>query len=359
MSSEQFELLLTDVSVNGVIEPIVMFEGKILDGNNRYKAHRAGGGIHKLPTVEFEGTRAEALAYVLSRNQYRRHMSSAERAILSVRALEEAKNNPELLAGPNFYLEAQSEAVVTRRGRAMGHVWPPREGFPVWAPETLKAYAREHGIENVAQAAPQDDGTFDNSEWLAEAEKLIEQGLITPDDIPRDIPEPEKQDRAFLDRTAQKAAEVFLDPRAQNSEPKRGRRKNPVYELAGPEVSRTTVKRAVRVERDGSDELKAALDAKVVSLRKAAEIAGLPKEEQAEAISVLSSEKPAGAISGPRAQKSPARKSKVPALIKQLEQFARRPEEYIGDARVEELEHLARALVEAANAARMLAGKPE
>jgi hypothetical protein len=313
MSSEQFELLLTDVSVNGVIEPIVLYEGKILDGNNRYKAHRAGGGIHKLPTVEFEGTRAEALAYVLSRNQYRRHMSSAERAILSVRALEEAKNNPELLAGPNFYLEAQTEAVVTRRGRGMGVVWPPPGGFPVWAPETLKAYAREQGIENVAQAAPQDDGTFDNAAWLAEAESYVAQGLITHDDIPKDIPEPEKQDRVFLDRTA------------QNSEPKRGRRKNPVYDIAGPEVPRTAIKRAMRVERDGSEELKAALDAKVVSLTKAAEIASLSNEEQAEAVMPLLDKKASEGILDRTAQKSPARKSKAQTLIGLLRSFAYDP----------------------------------
>lgn len=38
MDSNAFALLISDVRENGLEEPIVLLDGKILDGRNRYKA---------------------------------------------------------------------------------------------------------------------------------------------------------------------------------------------------------------------------------------------------------------------------------------------------------------------------------
>lgn len=75
-----FANLKADIAKQGILEPIVLFEGKILDGRNRYKAAKAVG--LKLTAANFrpfEGTYAEAEAFVFSTNFLRRQMTNAQK----------------------------------------------------------------------------------------------------------------------------------------------------------------------------------------------------------------------------------------------------------------------------------------
>src|SRR5581483_5769027 len=76
--------LLDDISRNGQREPIMLFEGQILDGRNRYAC------CHKLsrkPKVEvFKGSEADALAYVYSKAVHR-NMTDSQKAAAAVRML--------------------------------------------------------------------------------------------------------------------------------------------------------------------------------------------------------------------------------------------------------------------------------
>ena len=38
ISDEDFDKLAADIKLNGLHQPIVRYQGKILDGNNRYRA---------------------------------------------------------------------------------------------------------------------------------------------------------------------------------------------------------------------------------------------------------------------------------------------------------------------------------
>ena len=66
--------------------PILTFEGKILDGWNRFKASEKAGV--KPVFEEFTGTHKEALEYSIRANLPRRNLSSSQRAAMAVKSSE-------------------------------------------------------------------------------------------------------------------------------------------------------------------------------------------------------------------------------------------------------------------------------
>lgn len=78
-SKEELENLASDISKNGVLHPIVLYKGKILDGVHRYNI-LAGFNFQKPHGfVEFDGTDAEAKLFVISANIHRRHIRPEDR----------------------------------------------------------------------------------------------------------------------------------------------------------------------------------------------------------------------------------------------------------------------------------------
>jgi len=75
-----FEELKRDIAAQGILEPIRLYQGMILDGRNRYAAAKACG--HEFSAddfVQWEGTLAEAEAWVISTNLHRRHLSAKQK----------------------------------------------------------------------------------------------------------------------------------------------------------------------------------------------------------------------------------------------------------------------------------------
>jgi hypothetical protein len=65
--------LAEDIKANGLAEPITLYEGKVLDGRNRWRACEIAGVEPK--TVPYDG--GNALGFVISRNLRRRHLTQA------------------------------------------------------------------------------------------------------------------------------------------------------------------------------------------------------------------------------------------------------------------------------------------
>jgi hypothetical protein len=84
MSDEALKELAEDIKAQGQLEPIVLHEGKILDGNNRYLACREVGFEPK--AVNFDGT--DPYAFVLSKNSKRRHLKRNELQIAAGKMVE-------------------------------------------------------------------------------------------------------------------------------------------------------------------------------------------------------------------------------------------------------------------------------
>lgn len=91
MNEDDFNRLMEDVRENGLQEPIWLYEGKILDGRNRYKACQELGIAPELRN--YQGTKP--LEFVLSLNLARRHLNSSQCAFVALEVervlAEEAK----------------------------------------------------------------------------------------------------------------------------------------------------------------------------------------------------------------------------------------------------------------------------
>ena len=81
MDESQYSDLVADIKENGLIESIILHEGKILDGRNRYNACNDAGVEPNF--VEYEGE--DALSYVISLNLNRRHLNESQRAMIGAR----------------------------------------------------------------------------------------------------------------------------------------------------------------------------------------------------------------------------------------------------------------------------------
>jgi hypothetical protein len=71
---------MNDIRDHGVRLPIVLFEGKILDGRNRVAGAKKAGQT-KIIHTHFEGSFEQARDFVISMNLARRHLDTGQRAM--------------------------------------------------------------------------------------------------------------------------------------------------------------------------------------------------------------------------------------------------------------------------------------
>ncbi|MGH7140867.1 MAG: ParB N-terminal domain-containing protein [Pirellulales bacterium] len=79
MKGTDFGGLVEDIDTNGLREPIVVFQGQILDGRNRLRACEIAGVEPRF--VEWDGV-GSPLAFVVSRNLHRRHLNESQRSLI-------------------------------------------------------------------------------------------------------------------------------------------------------------------------------------------------------------------------------------------------------------------------------------
>jgi len=107
MNETEFAAFKEDIREHGQHEPIILYEGKILDGIHRYRACQELGREPRI--VRFEGNPRAAAQLVLGRNFHRRHLTASQRAIV---AAEMCKLRPRGNAGNSPYLTAAQASTL-------------------------------------------------------------------------------------------------------------------------------------------------------------------------------------------------------------------------------------------------------
>jgi hypothetical protein len=88
MEGDEFEEFMQDIKENGQKQPIITYEGRIIDGRNRDRALRQLG---RSPVyMEWDG-KGNLTEYVVSLNLHRRHLTTNQRAMLGAKIRESLK----------------------------------------------------------------------------------------------------------------------------------------------------------------------------------------------------------------------------------------------------------------------------
>jgi len=153
MEGDQFDALVADILRRGLLNPITLFEGRILDGRNRYRAAKEAG--YPLTAKDFRDLppSEDPKQFVISTNAQRRQLSQDQKrkfiawlirdnptagdvvvasmagvdkkTVKSVR--EELKESVEKALGLFDDLDSIQQAeFVSARREALGKFFPPR-----------------------------------------------------------------------------------------------------------------------------------------------------------------------------------------------------------------------------------------
>src|SRR3954464_9583028 len=83
MSDVELQELASDIKARGLLKPVVLHEGKILDGRNRYLACKMAGVEAMTVTFRPELLNQTPEEFVYSRNVVRRHLTPSQRAAMA------------------------------------------------------------------------------------------------------------------------------------------------------------------------------------------------------------------------------------------------------------------------------------
>ena len=162
IEGEQFAELVADVKANDLREKIVVWDGAILDGRNRYNAALAAGLIEyddepdraKYFTRFVPAVDGDALAFVISKNLRRRHLDESQRAMAAAKLANMRQGERTDLSKPSANLpkvdQAEAAKTLSISERALRHARRVRDHGE---PDLIRAVERGRLAVSVAERA--------------------------------------------------------------------------------------------------------------------------------------------------------------------------------------------------------------
>jgi hypothetical protein len=118
IEGEEFDRLVEDVRANGLAQPIVLYQGKIIDGRNRYRACRKAGVEPKFAT--FPG--GDPVTYVISLNLRRRHLKPEKREELLIELIKLNPTKSDREHGKDAGFDHKTVAKARKKGEDVGKI---------------------------------------------------------------------------------------------------------------------------------------------------------------------------------------------------------------------------------------------
>lgn len=153
----EFEALKADIEANGLIEPIWLHpDGRIIDGRNRYRACNETGAEPKFEVYQGGLSTFELLAFVMSLNFHRRHLSSSQLAAIAAEILPDLEKEARERQGERRDLTSVKDFTEVKMD--MGDLWQADQ---------------ERKVQRATEQAAQLFNT--NHKYVSDAKKLKEQ----------------------------------------------------------------------------------------------------------------------------------------------------------------------------------------
>jgi len=93
LGQPELNALAADIQGHGLREDIILLDGKILDGRNRYKACRIAGVAPRFRDFNGDG---DPIAFIVSKNLCRRQLTASQKALAVAKIADLPRGNPNL-----------------------------------------------------------------------------------------------------------------------------------------------------------------------------------------------------------------------------------------------------------------------
>jgi hypothetical protein len=128
MEGTEFDELVADIKANGLKEPVVLYDGKLLDGRNRARACSAAG-IPVTAEEHHEGCAriGDPFAYVVSKNFHRRHLDAKQKRDVLVKLVAAQPTKSDRTLAREAKVDHHQISRARRKAEATGTVVPVKK----------------------------------------------------------------------------------------------------------------------------------------------------------------------------------------------------------------------------------------
>lgn len=151
LSEEELADLATDIKANGLLHPIAVKDGVLIDGRNRREACRRAGVTPQID--EFNG--ADPVAYILAANVNRRHLSKGQRAMAVAKLTPDVQRGGARTKGASSKNEFEVAAGYVSQARVVLRWLPEIADLVMAGTKPLnEAYQDAQRLKEQADAEP-------------------------------------------------------------------------------------------------------------------------------------------------------------------------------------------------------------